>query len=222
MRQFQAKFKANKSFKPIYGLPPVGSFALQPLRGKPIFWEHCRENFGLKFLENTKGFFFSHPENKAEDIANFLIKLEYIIQLNFVDDNVVFSTFRKTCRNNVVWIEPSEFWRSCKMKRSLLTILVRCGMNYFSDFDNFDDALFGNYKENIYIKETKVAFLRFMFGFTDWNSKEHHKLDREDERHGWREEFLNLDCRRARTRLLPSNHNANCANMVGLDTLWSC
>lgn len=221
MRELKAVFKRNKVYKPIYGAPSLGSFALQPLPNKPIFWEHCRENFGLKFTENTKGFFFSHLENKAIDVASFLTKFEYVVQSNLNDKKILFSSFRKTCRNNIIWLEPSEFWRSCKMRRSLLTILVRCSFNYSSELDNFDDAIFGNYKENIYIRETKIAFLRFMFGFTRWNSKEHHNLDREDERHGWREEFFNLDYRRARSRLLAPENNFNDANMIGLDTLWS-
>lgn len=208
-------------YKPVYGTPQAGSFALSSLHGKPILWEHCRENFALKFLETTKGFFFSHLPDKTHDIANFLFKFENVVQCNLRSPELRFSQFRKTCRNNVMWIEPSEFWLNCKIKRSLLTILMRCAMNYSTEDDNFDDVLFGNYKENSYLRDTKTAFLRFMFGFTVWNFEENNQLDRKDERHGWREEFLDLDIKKIKTRLLPPNANFNHIGMVGFDALWS-
>lgn len=218
MTVFKAAFKKNKVYKPIYGNPPLGGFALQPDSGHPIFWEPCREHFSVQFTENCKGFYFCHSFGKSDDVANFISKFENIVQINQKQE---FSTFRKTCRRNIIWIEPSVFWLKCKMKRSLFTILARCGMNYFTENDNFDDVLFGNYKENIYLKDTKSAFLRFMFGFTDWNNIDVTNKNNQDERHGWREEFYNLDEKKARLMLACPKNSTKQTNLIGFDSLWS-
>lgn len=220
MKNIKAHFKRNKKYRSIYGSPPVGSFALVSASRKPIYWEHCREHFALKFTESTSGFFFSHPCNKADDIANFLTKIEYVLSLNQKSEMFDFSLFRKTCRQNILWIEPSLFWKSCKIRRSLLTILLRCAFNYCSQLDNFDDALFGNYKENTYIKDTKHAFLRFMFGFTFWAEEEFSKLKSNDDKHGWREEFLNLDKKEVKAKLFSPNSEKKYLILFESDFLW--
>lgn len=50
------------------------------------------------------------------------------------------------------------------MRRSLLTILLRAGMLYDTDKDNYEKALFGE----PYIIPTKQAVMRFMYGFTKY------------------------------------------------------
>ena len=151
----------------------------------------------------------------SEDIGEFLTKFEIIIGLKY---NSVFS---KTERNNVTWIEPSLFWRSCYLRRSLLTLVLRCAMNYRIKKDNFDDALFGDYKECLYVKETKSAFLRFMFGFTQFTGKLNVNPNSTVIKHGWREEFLRLDDFAVRRRLvLPEDVNRE-MSIVGIETLWN-
>ena len=50
------------------------------------------------------------------------------------------------------------------MRRSLLTILLRAGMLYNKDRDNYEQALF----TEPYIVPTKQAVMRFLYGFTKY------------------------------------------------------
>ena len=210
----KAKFNDIRKVK-THVQPPNGNFAIETESPRDVRWDHCREQFAAKFDENTLGFYFSHPNDMSEDIGEFLTKFEIIIGLKY---NSVFS---KTERNNVTWIEPSLFWRSCYLRRSLLTLVLRCAMNYRIKKDNFDDALFGDYKECLYVKETKSAFLRFMFGFTQFTGKLNVNPNSTVIKHGWREEFLRLDDFAVRRRLvLPEDVNRE-MSIVGIETLWN-
>ncbi len=194
--------------------PPKGNFALESENG--LKWDHCREKFAAKFDETINGFYLSHELNAGRNVASFFHKFESIINCN---TNIKFSRYKKTSRNTILWIEPSKFWVDCHMKRSLLTLLVRCGMNYDYKKDNFDDALFGNYKESQYLRETKSAVLRFMFGFTKFTGSLSDKPYATVIKHGWREEFLNIDDYTIRKKLISPDSIQQ--NIVGLESLWN-
>ena len=132
-----------------------GSFALDV---SPLKFETCRERFACKFSRSTKGFYFKHPNNKGEDVAAFILKTENIVKVRS------HSKFSKTNKPSVLWFEPAWFWRSCRCRRSLLTILLRAGMIYEQDTDNYETALF-TYK---YIVPTKKAVMRFLYGYTKY------------------------------------------------------
>lgn len=207
-----ASFGPTKELKQFYSNPPPGHFALEPDPSKTIHWDHCREQFAAKFNEKTEGFYFSHPENKGENVANFLIKFEDIIELE------VFSTFSKTNKDTILWIDIAPFWLNCFMKRSLLTILLRCGINYDSDFD---EALFGTqFKESIYTIETKPAIMRFMFGFTKFTGQEVSGAFQSVIKHGWKEEFQKLDNFTIRNKLVSPNKEKETTFLV-IDSLWT-
>ena len=53
------------------------------------------------------------------------------------------------------------------MKRSLLTILLRCGVKYNRKQDNFEDAVFSC----AYTQNTRYAVQRFLDGFTKYTGK---------------------------------------------------
>jgi hypothetical protein len=61
------------------------------------------------------------------------------------------------------------------MKRSLFTILLRCGQNYHPKIDDFDEALFSD----LYTKQTEFALRRFMDGHTKYTGQ----------RRGWYNQF---------------------------------
>ena len=63
-----------------------------------------------------------------------------------------------------MWINPSQFWKGCKMRKQLLSILLRAGSKYDPDKDNYEEALY----TQEYIKGTKSAVMRFLFGFTEY------------------------------------------------------
>jgi hypothetical protein len=217
----KAIFGIEKDLKQYYGSPPIGNYALEsPDPAKNVHWDHCREQFAAKFSETIPGFFFSHADNKGEDVANFITKFEKIVGLG--TDAKPFSVFSKTNRDNILWIEVANFWRPCLMKRSLLSMLMRCGLNYISAEDNFDDALFGDFKESIYVRETKSAILRFMFGFTKFTGQRPvDAFQTSMIKHGWREEFLKIDDLTVRRRLVLPDDVPKEVTIVGLESLWN-
>lgn len=132
-----------------------GQFALDQV---PFQFENCRERFAKMFVEDTIGFYFKHKSGQSRNVAHFILKTESILQ------EIIFSKFAETNRDSILWFEPSRFWKMCPMRRSLLTILVRCGMLYDSEKDNYEEALFAQE----YVVPTKKAVMRFLFGFTDY------------------------------------------------------
>jgi len=211
----KASFGEVKKFK-CHVQPPVGNYALEAEPPKDVHWDHCREQFAAKFNELTPGFYFSHPVGKSHDVGEFLAKFETIIGLT------AFSTFSKTEKESVLWIVPAAFWTNCQMKRSLMTIILRCGINYDSAKDNFDDALFGEYKETTYVKETRSAMLRFMFGFTKFTGTLNPITSTSSViKHGWREEFQKLDDSTIRRRLVLPEGAARESSIIGVESLWT-
>ena len=207
----QAKFGQKKYFKcPV--IPPVGNFALDP-NEFPIHWDKCREQFAVKFDEFTPGFYFSHPQDKAFNIAEFIAKFESVLEIKDL------TSFCLTNKQSVLWIEPSYFWKNCQMKRSLFTLIIRCGFNYSLEKDNFDDALFGDYEETVYIKETKLAVLRFMFGFTQFVGRIQPCFAFTTViKHGWREEFIKSNLAEIRNKL--TNVEKIQENFISKGSIW--
>ena len=121
-----------------------GSFALDQ---RPYQFETCRERFCPHFSMLTPGFFLKHPQGKGYSVATFLKKTEIILKQN------EYSQYAMTNRDTVLWIEPTNFWKSCRMRRSLLTIFVRAGMVYDPKRDNYEEALFSEQ----WAKPTKTA-----------------------------------------------------------------
>jgi hypothetical protein len=153
MRQVQFQPKRLITAVNIAGEP--GHYALDTT---PFAFENCRERFAKVFDEKTEGFYFRHHPHKGESVAAFVLKTESIIGVKES------SKFAETNRPSILWFEPASFWRDCQMKRSLLTILLRCGILYDVGLDNYEEALFGHE----YIWPTKRATKRFLFGFTKY------------------------------------------------------
>lgn len=214
---FGHKKELNHKQYPV--VPPSGNFSLEVSDpDKQAHWDHCREQFAAKFVDaEIKGFYFSHPEKKGHDVANFLNKFE-----NILDAAQPRTSFSETNKDIILWVGISPFWLPCTMRRSLLTILLRCGMYYNTEQDNFDDALFGEHKENIYARETKSAILRFLFGFTKFTGpKPVDAFQTSVVKHGWREEFQKLDDSVIRRRLVLPEGVSKEASIVGLESLWA-
>jgi hypothetical protein len=114
----------EKQFSQVYGIPPAGQFALDAKPPKTLHWDNCREQFANKFKKDTAGFFFSHYSSIGLDIAAFVNTTEKILNLSD------FSTFRLTKNSTVSWVAPNNFWKTCKIRRSLFTILLRSGLEF--------------------------------------------------------------------------------------------
>jgi hypothetical protein len=188
--------------------PILGSFSLQG----PLDWRKCREQFAKIFTENTEGFFFSHPNACGENVAAFLVKTEDVLGASH--KTLPRSKFSKTNMPYALWVSPSDFWKECPMRRSLLTILLRCGFEYRQDLDNYEEALFSD----VYAKETQNAVKRFLFGYTRFiNGSGIYVTDR----HGWRESFINKMTDDIRVKLVRPNNSTIEPTLIGLGTIWN-
>jgi hypothetical protein len=215
-------FLPTKDITLIYCSPPVGSFAVEKEKNKLTQWDHCREQFAAKFDDKIVGFYFSHKAEKAEDIVAFLHKFEKIIQKSNAYPKLKFSDFGLTSVPHILYIEPSNFWKDCFFKRSLFTLVLRCGQNYSIKDDNFDDALFGyQHKESNLMIETKPAVMRFMFGFTKYTGITPVLGQANIIKHGWKEEFHKLDESEIKNRLVLPDGVKKPSNIVGSESIWN-
>lgn len=152
------EFKKQKTVPSMSVVARLGSYAADR---QPIKFEDCRERFATQWGKKTKGFFFKHRKDEGKKIALFVLKTEQIVrQKNF-------SNFARTNHDTILWVEPSYFWRSCKMRRQLFTLILRAGMNYDPDRDNYEEAMFNQ----DHLKQTKNAIRRFLYGFTKYTGE---------------------------------------------------
>jgi hypothetical protein len=74
-------------------------------------------------------------------------------------------------------ILPSRFWSCCLVRRSLLTILLRCSDQYDPKINNYEQAI----KSNSFALETFDSIKRFLMGHTEFKGK----MDNNDPKRGW-------------------------------------
>jgi len=134
-----------------------GSFGI--INGGNIQWEGCRDRFhSVSSPENIMEFVFCHNEGAGDDVVDFIRTIEEIIKLPEADRLQI----KKTISKSVLWIRMSPWWKY-KMRRSLLTALLRCGQNYKERTAAcFEKALYSFY----YTASTKKAIARFLDGHT--------------------------------------------------------
>ena len=172
-------FKEEKTNDSLYSNVSDGSFGLDVA---PYKFETCRERFGRYWNENTLGFFLKHPADAGYSVATFLKKTELLLK------ETKFSEYSLTNNNTLLWIEPSQFWKCCRMRRSLLTIFVRAGMTYDPKKDNYEEVLFAEK----FIKPTKTAVMRFLYGFTKYEGPSIEEQPTIESR-GWKYIFESAD-----------------------------
>ena len=189
----------------------IGSFTLDPSK-YTLHWRSCREYFARDFTEKIDTFFMKHDSKKEQqNIANFVWKIEEILALK------VRTKFASTNFDTIICIKPTVFWRSCEMRRSLFTAILRVGRGYDNPED-FEKILF----EGKHLKNTNRALMRFMFGFTrydgpklDMNPGSSNMIDR-----GWYWAFSGADDSKVRDYLKwPTDSSAFNSSIQG--TLWA-
>ncbi len=224
----KAEFGQNREFKQVYGTPPPGQFALEAEAGKSCYWDRCREQFAPKWEPKHEGFFFSHEPGQSENVAGFICKTEVILDLESLKAQWKKTTYSATDRDTILWVGPSMFWRECEMRRSLFTILLRCGMKYNPDKDDYEEALFGSKYGPItpdqeYAVQTAHAVKRFLFGFTrfvkvpgtpEGSSTFYNKT-------GWRETFKGREVDQIRQMLVWPEGEERFTTLIGLDSIWA-
>lgn len=183
---------------------------------EPFAWAKCRETFYDKFTPATIGFFFSHPNDTPHSIYEFILKTEET--LRFAGVSCESTKMSLTNRDYAVWVEPSTFWKGCEFKRSLFTILLRCGSNYKNDYE---EALISN----SYIKDTYVAVKRFLFGYTEYsNSGSELKssfIRTDNQKKGWVTNFKGLSKDEVKLLLRRPSDKENVKNFYGVGSIWS-
>lgn len=216
------EYLPNREVTLVYCCPPPGQYGLEATPGRISLWDHCREQFAAKFDEKVEGFYFSHRQSEAPRVIHFLRKFERILKSSGFAKNLTYTQFAKTPNEFILYVQPSMFWRECYFRRSLYTILLRCGLNYDIKGDNFDEALFDvHYKESNYLAETRSAVIRFMFGFTHYNGFPPVTVGTTVIKHGWHQEFHRLDDAAVRQRLVLPPGLKKRPNPVAVESLWS-
>ena len=213
-----AVFEGRKSIFVVDNVPEPGRFALDAEAPKQPSWDHCREQFAYKLNVETTGFFFSHNANQSDNVAGFMAKSEEILDLPER------SKYRTTDRDIVTWVEPARFWMNCWLKRSLLTIFLRCGMHYDPAADNFEDALWGpgvpGDKSREYVKLTKPAVMRFMFGFTKFVPGDIVEPTGALQKDLWVEVFKECSVKKLKMLLVAENPTPG-FGLLGADAIWA-
>ena len=154
--------------------------------------------------------FFSHEPDYEYKICAFIEKTEEIL-IRAALQNLNKSKFFKTNLNFALWVEPSNFWMKCPMKRSLFTLLLRCGQFY--NYNNYEQAL---YSEE-YSKSTKKALQRFLYGFTEF---EYEGEKFEGIGKGWASYFANKECSVVCKKLKSPDYSPKLNFLFGGEFLW--
>lgn len=140
----------------------IGSFgilgAAAPDGSVPVSnWYACRDLFVPHHGQTLRKFLFKiGTESSGANIAAFMDRIETRLKLR------VKSSFGPTNRADVIWVRPNAFWRQYSMRRSLLTALLRCSLQWTPDPDNFDQALVSK----VYTQQTRPALMYFLEGNT--------------------------------------------------------
>lgn len=184
----------------------VGSFGVD---SSPFMLEPCRERFAKLFTESLSGFFFKVNAGDAINVATFIFKTESALKLS------EFSRFSESNRDTLIWFEPCAFWKSCSMRRSLMTILLRCGLLYDVKLDNYEYALFNQ----DLVVPTRRALERFMFGFTKYVGP---SIDSESsiQFKGWKIIFESMTLPEIKTALVSPDENTFTPKANLTSALW--
>lgn len=135
----------------------MGCFGL--LRNGVWEWENCRERFQTKSdpAEMTS-FFFNHNAGRGTDVIEFMRTVEQAVRLPAEDALI----FNMTDHNDKLQVVMSTWWKY-RLRRSLMSALLRCGLAYTSnDGERFVAAL----KSQPYTVHTWKAVERFLCGYT--------------------------------------------------------
>lgn len=204
-------FVSEKSVIEAYERPEPGYFSFS---SQPLVWTSCRETFATRFSMDHPSFYLSTESGKTEAVAAFISKTEDI--LNFDSKSLDRSLFAKTNRSYVMWVRPSDWWLSCEMRRSLFTILLRVGQHY--------DFIKGDYEQTLYddpqgfIQQTKLAVMRFLFGFTKFIPDKYY-INTMVQYRQWVDVFQSRSVAEVRKQLVAENDQELC--LIGVGSLWN-
>jgi hypothetical protein len=214
-------FGRKKEFDPShspYASLTAGAYAVD---GEKISWVKCREQFAVKFSHSVDGIYFVHKKGQGESVAAFILQAEKVLGIHYKERSI----FSKTNKDSVIWVSVSCFWKECELRRSLFTILLRAGMDYSIEKNNFSKTLFSN----LYVRQTEVAIKRFFFGFVDFRIQmvtthyagDHRMAPSQISRKGWVNTFKDAGFKDVKKILVkPAKKNPE-DNFLAVGTLWA-
>lgn len=159
-------------------IPPVGTYnvvdgGLGIVKGNAIGWESCRETFHTR-SDQIDSFLF-YLKFDSGDVIKFMQVFQ--AACNCPQDQMV--VIKKTTHERVLWVGMSPWWKY-RARRSLLTALLRSGMNFT---DNSSKGFLKALYSTEYLSATKYAVDAFL------NGKNSFKLRRRDSFDGWQNFF---------------------------------
>lgn len=204
-----------------FGPPEKGYFAVDDEQ-QAASWDKCREQFAARFIESSKGLFFCHDTNEGCRTASFLIKTEQVIGIADRRRPFNYSMFAETDRANILWVGPSYFWMGSEVRRQLLTVILRAGMNYNPSKNDYEEALWKpDQLGNNYTAKTKAAISRFLYGFTDYVPPDASSAwGSFTNKVGWVTLFENKSEEVVRTRLVVPEGESYQPCVIGIGKLW--
>jgi hypothetical protein len=147
------KLPTSAAYKPT-------NYAFGTLANNIIAWETCRDRF--QATSNPEGYLFflfnCVNDSGSINVIEFIRMVEQIIKLPEKDSVV----FKKTSVKGIIHVTMSLWWKY-RLRRSLLTALLRCGV-FYTDHSGpeFEKALFSQ----VYTSGTRAAIERFLAGYT--------------------------------------------------------
>lgn len=155
-----------------------GSFGVWKPGAASVNWQGCRDRFHAESNpEAVMSFLFFHQDKSANNVIDFIRTVEEIIKLK--DEERL--KISKTTNDSILFVEMSAWWKY-RVRRSLLTALLRCGQNYTERTSAaFEKALYSFY----YTASTRYACQRFLEGHTGSAIKKNQQFD------GWYQYFFN-------------------------------
>ncbi len=197
----------------IYGLnasESLGNFTIfkNQKENDTFYWDGCREIFAKVFNEESLGFFYVSGEKYKDSIINFISKSEEILDIKQK------TKFYNTNKKSILLIIPSEFWKSCFMRRSLFTLLCRVGFFhqrdweetvFHSKYDKIDSRIDSNKEDMI---DTKEAIKRFFIGYNKFIGINPIMPEFGPWKYGWVQEFYKKDLSEIKEKLIKNTPEA--------------
>lgn len=177
----EEKMKESSEVMAIPGSPyqTAGSFGIIKSGAnnvKSITWHTCRDRFQQDTeTVDTRDFVFCHNPGASGNIIEFIRTVETVLKL---DDEDCLQFFR-TNSPNCLYVRLSDWWKY-RVRRSLLTALMRVGQTYTEHTGAaFDKTL----KSHMYLSDNAYALDTFLSG--KWGSR----LKKKRAFMGWYQEF---------------------------------
>jgi hypothetical protein len=141
-----------------------------------VTWEGCRDRFQSQTEGNgIRDFLFFFNNGTVDHVIDFVRTVEKVVKLEPKDQ----VEFHKTNDANCLYVKMSDWW-AYRLRRSLLSALLRCGQMYTDrTAAGFDKALYSQY----YTSATKPAIEQFLKGRTG------SKLKKRTNFSGWYNQF---------------------------------